>query len=158
MYWGAGYFATAQYARPVALFRYRSIRALATPISLSLNTAPLAVLCAHCVARIRTAFFYGRLGSSRAIADQWSLFCKDPQNRYDSHRAPQRCGVVLRLLKGDYDEQTACYAMRMWFCARAMEQFSLCRRRGRSSLAARRTRLDDSSRNGYDDASHGLSQ
>ena len=40
MYWGAGYFATAQYARPVALFRYRSIRALATPISLSLNTAP----------------------------------------------------------------------------------------------------------------------
>ena len=152
------------------LFRYRSIRLPCRPISLSLNTgsgyayfaiaqygsacrAMCSLRCAH-----THGFFYGRLGNSRAIADQWSLFCKDPQNRYDSHRAPQRCGVVLRLLKRDYDEQTACYAMRMWFCARAMEQFSLCRRRGRSSLAARRTRLDDSSRNGYDDASHGLSQ
>ena len=36
--WGSPYFAFAQYGLLVALFRFRSIRALGRPISLSLNT------------------------------------------------------------------------------------------------------------------------
>ena len=39
--WGAPYFAFAQYGLLVALFRFRSIRALGRPISLSLNTGSI---------------------------------------------------------------------------------------------------------------------
>ena len=39
--WGSPYFAFAQYGLLVALFRFRSIRALGRPISLSLNTGSI---------------------------------------------------------------------------------------------------------------------
>ena len=77
--WGSPYFAFAQYGLLVALFRFRSIRALGRPISLSLNTGSWSPyfafaqyglwlrLCARAVALARIRLRWPRL-CARAVA------------------------------------------------------------------------------------------